>query len=340
MSDNKNHTYIIAEAGVNHNGDINLAYKLIDAAKECGVDCVKFQTFKTENLVTKTAKKADYQVENTKNNDSQFAMLKKLELSFDEFRSLKEYCDKIGIEFLSTPFDKDSVDLLEKLGVSKYKLSSGDITNKPLLEYIAQKNKPIILSTGMCTMDEVEEAVTWIEEAGNKQITLLHCTSNYPTPYSDVNMDAMITLDKAFPYPTGYSDHTQGIIIPIMAVAMGATVIEKHFTLDKNLPGPDHKASLDVAELKEMVLAIRNIETAKGNGDKKPAESELSTRDVARKSIIVNKDLKKGDVLTEHDLDVKRPGTGIAPKNMDILIGKKLNKDLSIESVISFEDVE
>ena len=340
MSDNKNHTYIIAEAGVNHNGDINLAYKLIDAAKECGVDCIKFQTFKTENLVTKTAKKADYQVENTKNNDSQFSMLKKLELSYEDFKSLKEYCDKIGIEFMSTPFDKDSVDLLEKLGVSKYKLSSGDITNKPLLEYIAQKNKPIILSTGMCTMDEVQEAVSWIEAAGNKQITLLHCTSNYPTPYCDVNMNAMLTLDKAFPYPTGYSDHTQGIIIPIMAVSMGATVIEKHFTLDKNMEGPDHKASLDVNELKEMVKAIRDIESAKGSGEKKPAESELSTRDVARKSIIVNKDLKKGDVLTEQDLDVKRPGTGIAPKNITSFIGKKINKDLSIESVISFEDVD
>lgn len=335
-----NHTYIIAEAGVNHNGDINLAYKLIDAARECGVDCVKFQTFKTENLVTRTAKKADYQVENTKNNDSQFSMLKKLELSFEDFKNLKEYCDRIGIEFLSTPFDKDSVDLLERLGVSKYKLSSGDITNKPLLEYIAKKNKPVILSTGMCTMEEVQEAVSWIEAAGNKQITLLHCTSNYPTPYCDVNMNAMLTLDKAFPYPTGYSDHTQGIIIPIMAVSMGATVIEKHFTLDKNMEGPDHKASLDVNELKEMVNAIRDIESARGTGEKKPAESELSTREVARKSIIVNKDLKKGDVLTLDDLDVKRPGTGIAPKNIEKLTGRKLIKNLPAESVISFEDVE
>lgn len=340
MSDNKNHTYIIAEAGVNHNGDINLAYKLIDAAKECGVDCVKFQTFKTEKLVTKTAKKANYQVENTKNNDSQFTMLKKLELSFEDFKNLKDYCDRIEIEFLSTPFDKDSVDLLEKLGVSKYKLSSGDITNKPLLEYIAQKNKPIILSTGMCTMDEVEEAVTWIEEAGNKQITLLHCTSNYPTPYSDVNMNAMITLDKAFPYPTGYSDHTQGIIIPIMAVSMGATVIEKHFTLDKNMEGPDHKASLDVGELKGMVSAIRNIEAAKGNGDKKPAESELSTRDVARKSVVAAKEIKKGQVIHKEDLCLKRPGNGILPKEIEKIIGKTATTDIDEDMKLTIEMFE
>ena len=340
MSDNKNHTYIIAEAGVNHNGDINLAYKLIDAAKECGVDCVKFQTFKTENLVTKTAKKADYQIENTKNNDSQFTMLKKLELSYEDFKSLKEYCDKIGIEFMSTPFDKDSVDLLEKLGVSKYKLSSGDITNKPLLEYIAKKNKPIILSTGMCTMDEVEEAVSWIEEAGNKQITLLHCTSNYPTPYCDVNMNAMLTLDKAFPYPTGYSDHTQGIIIPIMAVSMGATVIEKHFTLDKNMEGPDHKASLDVNELREMVKAIRDIESAKGSGEKKPSDSELSTRDVARKSIVASREIKKGHVITREDLCLKRPGDGILPKEIDKIIGKTAVTNIGEDMKLTIEMFE
>jgi len=334
------HTYIIAEAGVNHNGDINLAYKLIDAAKECGVDCVKFQTFKAENLVTKTAKKAEYQIENTKNNDSQFSMLKKLELSYDDFKSLKDYCDKIGIEFMSTPFDNDSVDLLERLNMKTYKISSGDITNKPFLEYVASKHKPIILSTGMCTMDEVKEAVSWIENAGNKQLTLLHCTSNYPTPYCDVNMNAIITLDKAFEYSTGYSDHTQGIIIPIMAVAMGATVIEKHFTLDKNMEGPDHKASLDVGELKEMVTAIRNIESARGNGEKVPAKSELSTREVARKSIILKRALQKGAIITSDDLDVKRPGVGLAPKFLPELVGKKIIRDMVSEELISFNDVE
>jgi N,N'-diacetyllegionaminate synthase len=334
------HTYIIAEAGVNHNGDINIAYNMIDAAKECGVDCIKFQTFKTENLVTKTAKKAEYQVENTHNNDTQFEMLKKLELSFEDFRKLKLYCDKVGIEFMSTPFDIDSVDLLEKIGMKTYKISSGDITNKPLLEFVASKNKPVILSTGMCTIDEVQEAVKWIEDKGNKQLTLLHCTSNYPTPYSEVNMNAMITLDKAFTYPTGYSDHTNGIIIPIMAVSMGAKVIEKHFTLDKTMEGPDHKASLDVRELKELVDAIRNIEKAKGTGEKVPVKSEISTRDVARKSIIVTRDLKSGSVLSELDLGIKRPGTGLAPKYLSDLIGKKLIKNLSSEDLILFEDIE
>lgn len=337
---NNKHVYIIAEAGVNHNGDVNLAYKMIDAAKECGVDCIKFQTFKTENLVTKSAKKAAYQVENTHNNDSQFEMLKKLELSYDDFKNLKNYCDKSGIEFMSTPFDEDSVDLLESIGMKTYKISSGDITNKPLLEYVASKNKPVILSTGMCTMDEVHEAVKWIEDKGNKQITLLHCTSNYPTPYEDVNMNAMLTLDKEFTYPTGYSDHTKGIIIPIMAVSMGATVIEKHFTLDKNMEGPDHKASLDVAELKEMVTSIRNIESAFGSGEKVPAQSELSTRIAARKSIIVVRDLKKGTVLKESDLGVKRPGSGLCPKFISELTGKTLNKDLSAETLVSFDDVE
>lgn len=331
---------IIAEAGVNHNGDINIAFNMIDAAKECGVDCIKFQTFKTENLVTKTAKKAEYQIENTHNNDSQFDMLKKLELSYQDFKKLKKYCDKVGIEFMSTPFDMDSVDLLEKLGMKTYKISSGDITNKPLLEFVASKNKPVILSTGMCTMDEVQEAVKWIEDKGNKQLTLLHCTSNYPTPYSEVNMNAMITLDKAFTYPTGYSDHTKGIIIPIMAVSMGAKVIEKHFTLDKTMEGPDHKASLDVSELKEMINAIRNIESAKGNGEKVPAASEMSTRIAARKSIVITRDLKKGHLLNKNDLSIKRPGNGTALKYIDNFINKKIIRDIKEDSIIKLEDIE
>ena len=332
--------YVIAEAGVNHNGNVDTALKMIEMAKECGCDCIKFQTYKTENLVTKTAPKAQYQVQNTKNNDSQFSMLKELELSYSDFFALKKYCDEVGIDFMSTPFDKESVELLEKLDVKSYKISSGDVTNKPLLEYIASKNKPIIVSTGMCTLDEVEEAVDWIEQVGNKSISLLHCTSNYPTPIEEVNMKAMLTLGRKFPYAIGYSDHTKGILIPAMAVAMGAKIIEKHFTLDKNMDGPDHQASLDVTELKEMVGTIRTIELAMGNGVKVPALSELSTRNVARKSIVLKKDMKRGDVITSDDLEIKRPGNGIAPKYMEQLLGKVLKRDIQADELLRYEDME
>lgn len=332
--------YIIAEAGVNHNGDMNIALKLIDKAKECGCDCIKFQTFKTEELVTENAKKAEYQVENTHNADGQFSMLKKLELSFDDFKVLKAHCDAIGIDFMSTPFDRVSVDLLEELGVCVYKMSSGDITNKQLLQYVASKHKPMIISTGMCTMEEVKEAVEWIEACDNQEITLLHCTSNYPAPYDEVNMNAMLTLKEEFPYAIGYSDHTKGIEIPVMAAAMGAKVLEKHFTLDKNLDGPDHKASLDVSELKAMVEAVRHVESALGNGLKVPTKSEMSTREVARKSIVLKKDLLKGDIIIAEDFALKRPGTGIAPKYLDDFIGKKMRHDMKKESLISWEDVE
>lgn len=331
--------YIIAEAGVNHNGNIHTALQMIDAAKACGCDCVKFQTFKTEALVTKTAKKAAYQVENTRNQDSQYNMLKNLELSYDDFAILKEHCDKVGIDFMSTPFDRESVDVLERLGVQAYKLSSGDITNKPLLEYVADKHKPVILSTGMCTMEEVKDAVEWIEAKKNHQITLLHCTSNYPTPYDEVNMKAMLTLKDSFPYAIGYSDHTKGIIMPIMSVAMGATVLEKHFTLDKQMDGPDHKASLDVQELEDMVAAVRNVEAAKGDGIKQPTASEMSTREVARKSVVVNKTLKKGIILEEEDLSVKRPGTGVAPKYIQEFTGKVLLRDIEEDTLINWDDV-
>lgn len=332
--------YIIAEAGVNHNGDINLALQLIDKAKECGCDCIKFQTFKTEELVTQSARKAEYQIENTQNEDCQFKMLKKVELSFEDFKMLKAHCDEIGIDFMSTPFDLSSVDLLEELGVSVYKMSSGDITNKQLLQYVAQKKKPMIVSTGMCTMDEVQEAVEWIERCDNREITLLHCTSNYPAPYDEVNMNAMLTIKKAFPYEVGYSDHTKGIEIPIMAVALGAKVIEKHFTLDKTMDGPDHKASLDVQELGKMVHAVRNVESALGDGFKNPTKSELSTRDVARKSVVLKRDIMKGSTLTYEDIALKRPGTGIQPKYFDDLIGKTLTRDMKKESLLSWEDVE
>lgn len=329
-------TYIIAEAGVNHNGDINLAHQLVEEAKKCGCNCVKFQTFRTEQLVTKTAEKAEYQVKNTKNQDSQYDMLKKLELRMSDYKDLKQHCQEIGIDFLSTPFDETSVDMLEELGMDKYKLSSGDITNMPLLKYIANKGKQIILSTGMCVMEEVEEAVGWIEEEGNHNIILLHCTSNYPTPYRDVNMNAMLTLRNTFPYPVGYSDHTQGIIIPIMAVAMGAVVIEKHFTLDKNMEGPDHKASLDVDELKEMVEAIRNIEDARGNGEKVPTSNEFDTRKAARKSLVAKCNMTRDHIITQDDIAIKRPGTGIAPKYVNDLVGHKLNRDVMMDEVLDW----
>ena len=332
--------YIIAEAGVNHNGDIKLAYELIDAAAQAGCDCVKFQTFRAEKLVTETAPQAEYQIQNIGKKSSQYEMLKKLEFTFEQFAQLKAYCEKKGIDFLSTPFDEESADMLYELGVKCFKFSSGDITNKPFLQYVAQKNLPMILSTGMCTLDEVKEAVSWVEESGNKQITLLHCTSNYPTPYQDVNMAAMQTLKDTFEYPVGYSDHTQGIVIPVMAAAMGAVVIEKHFTLDRNMEGPDHKASLEPSELAVMVKEIRIVESAMGTGEKKPCESELGTRDVARKSLVYATDVAAGEVITSKMLTVKRPGTGIAPKYFGEMIGKKPVRDVKKDELADWKDLE
>lgn len=331
--------YIIAEAGVNHNGDINIAKEMIRQAKNCGCNCIKFQTYKTEALVTRTAKKANYQVANTHNDDSQYKMLKQLELSFDDFRELKDLCEQIGIDFMSTPFDCASVDLLEELGMNTYKMSSGDITNKQLLQYVAKQQKPMIVSTGMCTMEEVREAVDWIEACGNHKITLLHCTSNYPAPYEEVNMNAMLTLRKEFSYKVGYSDHTKGIVIPVMACAMGAQVLEKHFTLDKTMEGPDHKASLDIDELRDMVDAVRNIEKAFGDGQKKPTKSEMNTREVARKSVVLNRDKKKDQAILIEDLTLKRPGNGIAPKYMEGLVGKRLKRDIAADTSLCWEDM-
>lgn len=332
--------YIIAEAGVNHNGNVETAMHMIETAKRCGCDCIKFQIFRTEELVTREAKRADYQIANMQSAGTQYDMLKKLELQRKDFERLKQHCDEIGIDFMATPFDRESVDILEQIGVKQYKISSGDVTDKGLLQYIAAKRKPMILSTGMCTMEEVEAALQWIKAAGNTQITLLHCTSNYPTPYAEVNMNAMQTLGRTFGYETGYSDHTEGILIPVMAAAMGAVLIEKHFTLDKNMEGPDHKASLAPDELKEMVDAVRNIELAKGDGIKRPAKGELSTREAARKSIVMKTGRQKGDVLSVEDMTVKRPGTGIAPQFMEQLAGKRLRRSLEAESAITWEDVE
>lgn len=331
--------YIIAEAGVNHNGDLNLAKDMVKEAKRAGCDCIKFQTYHTENLVTSDAPKAEYQVQNTGNGKSQYDMLKNLELTPENFYELSLICQKEEIDFMSTPFDLDSVDVLSHLLVKAYKVSSGDLTNKMLLEYIALKDRPIILSTGMATIEEIKEAVAWIENKGNKKISLLHCTSNYPAPFRDVNMKAMVTMAEQFPYPVGYSDHTKGIEISIMAVAMGAQIIEKHFTLSRELKGPDHKASLEPDEMKDLVNAIRNVEIAFGDGIKTLSDSEINTREVARKSLVTAGDFCQGYILKEGDLLVKRPGTGTAPKFVEDFIGKKLKSNLPKDYLITKDDI-
>lgn len=339
MIETKTSCFIIAEAGVNHNGDINIAKKLVDAASLAGVNAIKFQTFKTENLVTKNAPKAEYQKGET-GVGNQYEMLKKLELTYDEHVVLKKYCTEKGIIFISTPFDFESVDLLEKLDIPLYKISSGDLTNIPLLKYIAKLNKPMIISTGMANLGEVEDAVEAINETGNDKISLLHCTSNYPTNYEDVNINAMITLQNSFKLPIGYSDHTIGIEVTIAAVAMGAKIIEKHFTLDKAMEGPDHKASLDLEELKQMVTSIRNIEKAFGNGIKRCNESEENTKRVARKSIVASVNIKKGQVITNHNITVKRPGNGISPKFITHFIGKTAIEDINADEFITFSSIK
>lgn len=323
----KNHTFIIAEAGDNHNGQYELALQLVDKAVEAGADCVKFQTFVTENVISKFAGKAEYQKENTKVNESQYEMVKKLELSFEQFRAIKTYCEEKGILFLSTPFDLDSVDFLQEIDIPFWKIPSGEITNLPYLEKIARTGKKIIMSTGMCTMQEISNALKVLRKNGAGEVILLHCNTEYPTPYEDVNLCAMETMAKEFGTKVGYSDHTTGIEIPIAAVAMGATVIEKHFTLDKNMEGPDHKASLEPDELKRMVEAIRNIEKAFGNGEKKPSPSERKNIVIARKSIVAKRDIKKGEVLTEENLSIKRPGDGINPMLWYEVIGTNAVKN-------------
>lgn len=333
-------TFIIAEVGVNHNGDMRLAEKLIKEAARIGSDAVKFQTFCTENLVTKSAEKAAYQKTTTSYSESQFDMLKKLELSESDFHILKSICDENNIEFMSTPFDENSVDILEKIGVKNYKVSSGDITNKRLLQYIAAKGKPIILSTGMSNMEEIKEAVGWIKETGNNAVALLHCTSNYPARFEDINMKAMQKLREYFALPVGYSDHTEGILIPIMAVSLGATIIEKHITISKELPGPDHQASLNISEFKQMVDSIRNVEKAFGTAEKRPVKNEYNTLIAARKSVVVTKDLSQGHTLQPEDLDIKRPGNGIPPKYLSILYGKKLIQTVSKDTTLHFKDID
>ncbi|EAI4827471.1 N-acetylneuraminate synthase [Campylobacter lari] len=327
---------VIAEAGVNHNGDLNLAKKLIEVASEAGADYVKFQTFRTELCISKNAQKAEYQLKTTSHEESQFDMIKKLELSKQDHEVLIEHCKKCNIKFLSTAFDLESIDLLVELGVEIFKIPSGEITNLPYLKKIAKLNKNIILSTGMASLGEIEMALDILIDNGTQRnkITILHCNSEYPTPFKDVNLKAMQTIKEAFKLPVGYSDHTLGMIIPIAAVAMGACVIEKHFTLDKNMQGPDHLASLNPDELKTMVQSIRELEQALGNGIKKPSESETKNINIGRKSLVATSPIKKGDFFTEKNLGVKRPGNGISPMEWDNIIGKVAEKNFDIDELI------
>ena len=330
----KKSVLIIAEAGVNHNGDAALAKRMIDAAKDAGADAIKFQTFKATESISKVASKAEYQINNTNNDESQLEMVKKLELSHAEFKKLQKYCQSIGLMFLSTPFDLISIDFLTELDVSLWKSPSGEITNVPYLMKMAQTGKPIIMSTGMCTMEEVEFAVNLLKENGADEISLLHCNTEYPTPYEDVNLRAMGTLQKRFMCSVGYSDHTPGIEIPIAAVALGAAIIEKHFTLDKNMDGPDHKASLEPDELKQMVTAIRNIELALGDGVKLPSKSELKNKDIARKSIVAKQDIQKGEIFSEHNITVKRPGNGVSSVKWFDVLGQPAKRDFREDELI------
>ena len=326
--------YIIAEAGVNHNGSLGLAKKLVDAAKEAGADCVKFQTFISKNIVSKNAVKAEYQKQHTQSEETQYDMLKKLELSFGEFVELSEYCKSKDIGFMSTAFDFDSIDFLHSIGMSTWKIPSGDITNLPYLIKIAKLNKPVILSTGMSTMNDIRSAINALKGNGAGKLTVLHCTTEYPTLFKDVNLKAMLTIKDEFGLQVGYSDHTKGIEVSIAAVALGATVIEKHFTLDRNMEGPDHKASLEPDELKAMVDSIRNIELALGDGMKLPAESEKKNMAVVRKSIVAKNYIKKDELLTENNLAVKRPGDGLSPMKWHEAIGTKAIKDFDEDEMI------
>lgn len=332
-----NKVYIIAEAGVNHNGSLQLAYELCNKAKDSGVDAVKFQTWVTERIICKDTKMADYQKENLGVDDSQFDMLKKLELTYEDFALIKEYCDKIGIEFLSTGDTEDDINYLVNLGMGKIKLGSGDITNIPFLRFIGGLKLPVIISTGMCNLSDVATAFDVLTEAGAKDITILHCTTNYPCPMDEVNLRAMQTMRDAFKCKVGYSDHTMGTEIPIAAVAMGAEIIEKHFTLDRNMEGPDHKASLEPQELKYMVDCIRNIEVALGDGIKKPNASEVKISKVVLKSIVAKAAIKKGDMLTSDNITIKRAGSGIPAAHWDLIVGTKALHDFDIDEPIRID---
>lgn len=325
---------VIAEAGVNHNGSIELAKRLVDAAADAGADIVKFQTFKADTIVSKTAQKADYQKRTTGTAETQYEMLKRLELSAADHEVLIDRCREKGIGFLSTPFDLDSIRYLHSLGLPFAKIPSGEITNLPYLRAVNAQGGKVILSTGMSTLDEVAAALKALKDC---EVSLLHCTTEYPCPPNEVNLRAMLTLKERFGLPVGYSDHTQGIEIPIAAVAMGATIIEKHFTLARNMEGPDHKASLEPDELKAMVAAIRKVEVAFGNGDKAPMPSERKNMPIARKSIVAARDIRRGEALTADNLAVKRPGTGISPMEIDRVIGRHAATDIAADGVLTEE---
>ena len=330
-------TFIIAEIGVNHNGDICLAKKMIKSASECGVDAVKFQTFKSEDLVTENVKTAEYQQKNA-NESSQLEMLKKLELTFDDFKELKEYASSCNVMFISSPFDINSVDLLVNLNVPLFKLGSGELNNFELIDHVQKTDKPMILSTGMATLEEIKETYDFIKNKDG--LILLHCITGYPTSFEEANLNFIKTLQSEFDVPIGFSDHSPGIELPIAAVALGACVVEKHFTLDKTLEGPDHKASLNPVEFKAMVDAIRNVEVAMGDGVRRFSENELEIKKIARKSVILNEDVSEGRVIERSMLSIKRPGTGIAPKCINYVVGKKVNKDLNKNTVLKWEYLE
>lgn len=328
--------YIIAEAGVNHNGSVELAKQLCLAAKEAGADAVKFQTWITEKIITRTVKQADYQLQNTGSEESQFDMLKKLELSQDQFREIKAYCDEIGIQFASTADEPDSLDFLVDLGIPFIKLGSGEIGNIPYLRYAGSKKMPVILSTGMSTLADVERSVNALREGGAEDITLLHCTTNYPCPYDSVNLRAMNTLGNAFSLPVGYSDHTVGIEVPIAAAAMGATIIEKHFTLNRHLEGPDHLASTEPEEFRAMTTAIRNVEAALGTSRKAPTPAEMKISQVVLKRIVAARPIPAGKLLEPEDLSVKRSDTGLPASVWDLVVGTVAKKDYRVDEGVEF----
>ncbi len=339
-----NKTFIIAEGGVNHNGSIETAFKLVDSAFHAGADAIKFQTYKSELIASKFAERATYQKNNMPGGtESQLEMIKRYELKIEDFVKIKNYCDNKGILFLTTTADEQSTQQIEHL-IPAFKIGSADLTNIPFLKYLASKNKPVILSTGMANLGEIEEAVNLFDRKRNNEkllfppITLLHCTTNYPCPFEEVNLNAMLTLKKTFNLPVGYSDHTQGIEVPIAAAALGASVIEKHFTLDKNMEGPDHKASLEPTELKNMVVAIRNIENSMGTGLKHPNKSETEIINVARKSVVALKDIAAGTILSTKMLSVKRPGNGIKPADIEKIVGLKINKSKKEDETIFWSD--
>jgi N,N'-diacetyllegionaminate synthase len=329
-------TVIIAEAGVNHNGDISLARQLVDAAAEAGADRVKFQTFSADKLVTPDAKKAGYQNQTSNVDESQHAMIRRLELTREMHEVLIEHCKSRGVHFFSTGFDPESIDLLVELGQDSFKIPSGEITNLPYLRHIGQYERPVILSTGMATMDEIEAALDILMHAGTPRelVTVLHCNTEYPTPMTDVNLLAMLTIRETFGVQVGYSDHTLGVEVAIAAVALGATVIEKHFTLDRKLPGPDHKASLEPDELKAMVNSIRNIEKAMGDGVKRPSSSEVKNKPIARKSLVAACAILEGEVFSENNLSVKRPGNGLSPMRWDEILGRKAPRGFEADELI------